>query len=113
MRFLLFLRRIPWQAWALLGILIAFAILRAHWIGVGVDRCEAKQQAAQEAADKEAKAQEEAAPVIAQEAQEAVQPVIEKRVIYVNKANTVSCDEPFSDGVQSEIHQAEASANRL
>ena len=113
MPFLLFLRKIPWQAWALLAVLVAFAFLRSHWIGVGVKRCEAKQEAAQAQADKEAKAQEESAPKVAEEAKAEVQPVIEKRVIYVNKANTVSCDEPYADGVQSEIRQAEAAANRL
>lgn len=113
MPFLLFLRRIPWQAWALLGILIAFAILRAHWIGVGVDRCEAKQQAAQEAADKEAKAQEEAAPKVAEEAKAEVQPKIEERIRYVEKHNTIACDEPYSDELQQVIREAASAADRV
>lgn len=111
--FLLFLKRIPWQAWALLAILIAFAFLRAHWIGVGVDRCEAKQKAAQSAADKEAKAQEAAAPIIAQEAEEALKPVIETRIKYVEKYNTIACDEPYPDELQQAIREASAAANRM
>ena len=113
MPFLLFLKRIPWQAWLLLGILIAFAFLRSHWIGVGVKRCEAKQEAAQAQADKEAKAQEDAAPKVAEEAKAEVQPVIEKRVIYVNKNNTVSCDEPYADELQQTIREAQAAADNV
>ena len=113
MPFLLFLKRIPWQAWAALAALIFIIWLRSHWIGVGYDKCMEANRKAQEAAAIEAKKQEEAAPAIAQEAQEAVKPVIEERVIYVNKNNTVSCDEPYSDGVQSKIREAEAAIDRL
>jgi hypothetical protein len=43
------LKRIPWQLWAVLGLALLVLVCRWHWIGVGVDRCEAR-QAAQEAA---------------------------------------------------------------
>lgn len=113
MPFLLFLRKIPWQAWALLGILIAFALLRSHWIGVGVKRCEAKQEAAQAQADKEAAKQEAEAPKVAEEAKEAIQPTIEERVIYVNKNNSVGCDAAYSTELQDAIREASAAVNNV
>lgn len=110
---LLIARRVPLPVWgALLALLILFGAYRVGYKSAEND-CKEANRKAHEAADKEAKAQEEAAPVIAQEAIEAVQPKIEERIRYVEKYNTVSCDEPYADGVQSEIHQAEASANRL
>lgn len=110
---LLIARRVPLPVWLVLAaILIVFG---AYRVGHQVAKTECKEanKAAQEAADKEAKAQEESAPKVAEEAKSEVQPVIEKRVIYVNKVNTVSCDEPYADGVQSEIRAAEAASNRL
>ena len=113
MPWLILLRKVPREFWYLLAVVALFAVLRWHWIGVGVERCEDRYKKAEAAALVEAQKQEASAPVIAQEAQEAVKPVIEERVIYVNKNNTVSCDEPYSDGVQSEIHKAEAAIDRL
>jgi len=111
MPFLLFLRKIPWQAWALLGILIAFAILRAHWIGVGEKRCEAKQEAAQAQADKEAAKQEADAPKVAEDAQADVKPRMEKRENEIDAANTIACDVEYPDGVQESIREAATASN--
>lgn len=36
------LRRIPWQAWAIVALLATVAVLRWHWIGVGEDRTQAR-----------------------------------------------------------------------
>lgn len=112
MPFLLFLKRIPWQAWLLLGILIAFAFLRSYWIGVGVKRCEAKQEAAQAAAEKESAKQEKAAPEIAEAAQAEVQvQVVEKlRIIREQIPSNVACPD-YGDGVQSIVRQAASSSD--
>ena len=106
-------KRVPREVWlAIAGLLLLFFVYR---IGYQVRdwECKAENKAAQDAADKEAAKQVEAAPKVAEDAKKSVQPVIEERVIYVNKNNTVSCDEPYSDGVQSEIHKAEATIDRL
>jgi hypothetical protein len=113
MPWLILLRKVPREFWYLLAVVALFAVLRWHWIDVGYDRCMEGNRKAQEAAAIEAKKQEAEAPKVADDAKAEVQPVIEKRVIYVNKTNTVSCDEPYSDGVQSEIHKAEATIDRL
>lgn len=42
------LKRVPWQAWALVGLVALILALRWHWIGVGVERCTAAQEAAQD-----------------------------------------------------------------
>lgn len=106
-------RRIPLKAWLCLGaLLIVFLAYRVGYQVRGVE-CENANKAAQDAADKQAKAQEEAAPVIAADAAKAVQPTVETRVIYVNKNNTVSCDEPYSDELQQAIREAQAAADNV
>lgn len=37
-----FLKRIPWQAWAGLGLVVLVLWLRSHWIGVGEARVQAQ-----------------------------------------------------------------------
>jgi len=113
MPWLIVLRKIPREFWYLLAVVAFFAVLRWHWIDVGVKRCEAKQEAAQAAAEIESAAQEQAAPEIAQEAQEAVQPKIEERIRYVEKYNTIACDEPYPDELQQTIREAASAADRV
>lgn len=105
-------KRVPQEAWlALAGLILLFVVYR---IGYQVRdwECKADNKSAQEAADKEAKAQEEAAPGIAQEAIEAVQPkVIERvRIIRENIPVNVACPD-YGDGVQSQIREASRAAD--
>lgn len=39
------LRGLPWQLYAILALVLITAFMRWHWIGVGTDRCEARQAA--------------------------------------------------------------------
>lgn len=41
------LRKVPREVWLLLAVSLAFLWLRSHWIGVGVERCQAAQVEAQ------------------------------------------------------------------
>jgi hypothetical protein len=41
------LKRIPWQVYVILALLSITAVLRWYWIGVGVERCQSAQVAAQ------------------------------------------------------------------
>lgn len=41
------LRKVPREVWLGLALVLAVLWLRSHWIGVGVERCEAAQEAAQ------------------------------------------------------------------
>lgn len=107
-------KRVPLKAWlALAAILIVFGAYRIGYQVRGTE-CEEANKAAQDAADKQSTAQEQAAPVIAQEAQEAVQPqVIERvRIIREQIPSTVSCPD-YDAIVQSEIRKAKAAADRV
>lgn len=102
-------KRIPWQLWLCAGVLaILFAAYRVGYKVAENDCIEANKKA-QDAADKQSTAQEQAAPVIAQEAQEAVKPqVIERvRIIREQIPSTVSCPD-YDPIVQSEIRKAQA-----
>ena len=112
MPFLLFLRKIPWQAWALLGILIAFALLRSHWIGVGVKRCQEGHKKAEAAALVESVKQEKEAPAVAQAAIEAVKPQVTERVRIIREKipATIACPD-YDDGVQQVIREASTAAD--
>jgi hypothetical protein len=48
------LRALPWQVWAVAGLCVLVAGLRWHWIGVGVERCQSAQEAAETKADAKA-----------------------------------------------------------
>ena len=107
-------KRVPREVWlAIAGLLLLFFVYR---IGYQVRdwECKAENKAAQDAADKQSTAQEQAAPVIAQEAIEAVQPqVIERvRIIREQIPSTVSCPD-YDAIVQSEIRKAKAAADRV
>jgi hypothetical protein len=113
---LLIARRVPLPVWgALLALLILFGAYRVGYKSAEND-CKEANRAAQEAADKEAKAQEEAAPSIAQDAQDEVKPEVLERVRVIREyieAEPVSCTAAYSDGVQSLIREAKASADNL
>jgi hypothetical protein len=116
MPWLIFLRKIPREFWYLLAVVVFFAVLRWHWIGVGYDRCMEGNRKAQEAAAMEAKKQEEAAPNIAQDAQDEVKPEVLERVRVIREyieAEPISCTAAYSDGVQSQIREAKAAADNL
>jgi hypothetical protein len=49
-----FLKRVPPWAWAALAAACLLLYARSHWIGVGVDRCRAAQEAAEKKADAKA-----------------------------------------------------------
>ena len=107
-------KKIPMPIWgALLALLILFGAYRVGYKSAEKDCIEAN-KAAQDAADKKSTEQEQAAPVIAQEAQEAVQPqVIERvRIIREQIPSTVSCPD-YDAIVQSEIRKAKAAADRV
>ena len=95
-----FIKSIPREVWYGLALVIALLILRGHWIEVGTERCEAKQEKAQAQALAESLTQEMNAPVIAQKAQDETRVIVEERIRYVQKNNTVSCDEPYNDKLQ-------------
>lgn len=44
---LLFLKRIPWQVWAGLALIALFLWFRAHYTGIGLERCESAHKAAE------------------------------------------------------------------
>lgn len=41
------LRGLPWQVYAAAGLCVLVLWLRGHWIGVGVERCQSAQEAAE------------------------------------------------------------------
>jgi len=106
-----FLKSLPREVWYGLALVVILLILRSHWIGVGVERCEATQAKALEKALAESAKQGKNAPVIAQEARDAVKPKVEERIRYVQKYNTVGCDEPYAERVQAIIREAATAAN--
>lgn len=108
-----FLKAIPWQVYASIALLIVLLILRSHYIGVGVERCQATQAKAQAKALVESAKQEKQAPVIAKDAFEAVKPKIETRIRVIRENIPVNSCPDYGDIVQSEIHKAAAGANRV
>lgn len=107
------LKNLPWQVYAGIVLIIFILFMRSHWIGVGVERCEAKQAEAQRKALAEALVQEMNAPVIAQKAQEAMKPIIETRIKVIRENIPVNNCPDYGDIVQLEIHKAAASSNRM
>lgn len=108
-----FFKSLPREVWYGLALVVILLILRGHWIDVGVERCEATQAKALKKALVESAKQEKEAPVIAKEAQEALKPIIEERIVYVRKNNTVSCVEPYNDKLQAKFREAATSADRV
>lgn len=106
------LKNLPWQVYAGIALIIIMLILRSHWIGVGVDRCDAKHKAAHEKALIAAQKQEKAAPAIAEAARDAVKPRIEERIKVIREHIPArSCSDDYPDGVQQVIREAAAAAN--
>ena len=112
MTWLIFLRKIPREFWYLLAVVVFFAVLRWHWIGVGYDKCADKYKKAEAAALIESQKQEAVAPVIAQEAQETVKiQVVEKlRIIRENIPTNIACPD-YDPIVQQTIREAATSAD--
>lgn len=81
-------------------------------LGVGVERCEERQAKALEKALKESAKQEKNAPVIAQEARDAVKPKVEERIRVIREQIPAkSCSDDYPDGVQAIIREAATAAN--
>lgn len=49
-----FLKRIPWQAWTGLALIALFLWFRAHYIGIGTERCQSAHKAAEDQAQAKA-----------------------------------------------------------
>lgn len=113
---LLIAKKIPLPVWIVLAfLLIVFGAYRAGH-QVAKTECKEANKAAQDKADAEAREQEQAAPGIAQEAQDEVKPEVLERVRVIREyieAEPVSCTAAYSDGVQSLIREAKASADNL
>ena len=110
----LFFKRIPWQAWAIAGLVALMVFLRSHWIGLGIERCERKQETAQAKADEEALKQEQEAPTVAQEARDAVEPAVTERVRIIReqiKSEPVGCNAVYDDSVLNAIREAKAATD--
>lgn len=112
MPWLILLRKVPREFWYLLAVVALFAVLRWHWIGVGVERCEDRYKKAEAAALVEAQKQEASAPVIAQEAQEAVKPQVIERIKVIRESipSNISCPD-YDDRVQQAIREAATAAD--
>jgi len=107
-----FFKSLPREVWYGLALLVILLILRNHWIDVGVERCEATQAKAREKALAESVKQEKQAPVIAQEARDAVKPMVEERIrIIREQIPAKSCSDDYPDGVQAIIREAATSAD--
>lgn len=106
-----FVKSLPREVWYGLALVIVLLILRGHWIGVGTERCEARQAKELEKALVESAKQEKQAPVNAQEAQDAIKPKIEERIIYVRKNMPVNNCPEYPIGVQDIIREAATSAD--
>lgn len=97
----------------------AAAIASALFIGGcnhGKNKCEAKQLKAQSQAERAAVKQEALAPAIAQEARDAIEPVVTERVRIIReqiKSQPIACDTPYDDRVQQIIREAASAANNL
>ena len=107
-----FLKSIPWQVWAGIALFIALLFARSHWIGEGVERCEAKHNAALDKAVAAAQKQERAAPAIAEAARKAVKPKVEERIRVIREQIPAgACSDDYPDGVQAVIREAATAAD--
>ncbi len=106
-----FLKSLPREVWYGLAVLVILLILRSHWIGVGVERCETRHNAAYEKAVAEAQKQEKRAPANAQASQEAVKPKIQERIKVIREKVPADCGHAYDDGVQAVIREAAAAAD--
>lgn len=107
-----FLKSIPWQVWAGIALFVALLFARSHWIGEGVERCEAKHKAAFDKAVAAAQKQERAAPAIAEAAREAVKPRIQERIKVIREQIPAgACSDDYPDGVQAVVREAAAAAD--
>ena len=109
------LKNLPWQVYAGIALCVLIFFARLHWIGVGVERCEARQAKAQQKALAESITQELNAPAIAQKAQADIEPIIIERVrvIRENIKYTACADVAYPDGVQDSVREASTSADRV
>jgi len=105
-------KRVPREVWYALAVVIFFAILRWHWIGVGEDRCQEGHKKAEAAALVESVKQEKEAPAVAQAAIEAVKPQVTERVRIIREKipATIACPD-YDDGVQQVIREASTAAD--
>ena len=102
-----FLKRVPWQAWAVLALAIAVLWLRSHWIGVGVERCQRAQEAAERKADAKAADVAKRAQERAQKATQRVHERTEEAADDVQREmDTVGCDQPVPDSVRDALDAA-------
>ena len=108
-------KNLPWQVYAGIALCVLIFFARLHWIGVGVERCEARQAKAQQKALAESITQELNAPAIAQKAQADIEPIIIERVrvIRENIKYTACADVAYPDGVQQAIREASSTADRV
>jgi len=109
------LKNLPWQVYAGIALCVLIFFARLHWIGVGVERCEARQAKAQQKALAESITQELNAPAIAQKAQADIEPIIVERVrvIRENIKYTACADVEYPSGVQASVREASTSADRV
>lgn len=109
-----FLSKVPRKVWYALAFAAFVLWLRAHWIGVGVERCQKAQEAAQAAAATESAEQEKAAPAVAQEARDVVAPKVQDRVRIIRETIAVPADCPaYPDRVQQAVREARAAADSV
>jgi hypothetical protein len=111
-----FLKNLPWQVYAAIALAALFFWFRGHYIHIGIERCETAHKEAQAKAELAAIEQEKAAPVIAQEAHDAVAPIVTERVRIIHdqiKSNPIACDTPYDNIVQQAVREAAASSNHL
>jgi hypothetical protein len=106
-----FLKGLPREVWYALAVLVLLLILRSHYIGVGIERCETRHKAAYDKAVAEAQKQEKRAPANAQAAQEAVKPKVTERVRVIREQIPVNSCPDYPDGVQAVIREAAAAAD--
>lgn len=97
-----FLRRIPWQAWALVALCALLLALRWHWIGVGVERCQSAQEAAEARADRKAANVSKKAADKAQDARESIRKDTQDAAAEVRQ---LTPDSPSCPPVPERVHQ--------
>lgn len=105
------LKALPWQVYAGLALAVLIFFARLHWIDVGVERCEDKNAKAQQKALAESITQELNAPVIAQNAQEAIKPIVTERVRIIRESIPVNNCADYPDSVQAVIREAATTAH--
>lgn len=110
------LKKVPREVWY--GVVFITCLFLADCNGAHREKAKCKQAntraiaAAQVAAVK----QEAEAPKIVAEVEAKVEPKVKRRVDRINEAvkvDTTVCDVPYSDGVQREIREAAAAADRM